>query len=151
MSAGFVSIRQAEHRDEAALRTLWCAAWEGTYPAFDYRARWPQMWQHWEGLGAEIHLAARGRDIIGMLVIAALNDNVMLLEQIALAPAEQGSGTAHLLMAFAKQKTARVLKLSVNAFNRRAIHFYEREGFRRTGSGTNPVSGLTTFDYEWRA
>lgn len=150
MTAAFVTLREAEPRDEPALRVLWCAAWEATYPAFDYQARWPQMWTLWRDLGAEIHVAERRRDLVGMLVLVALTDNTMLLEQIALAPAEQGSGTAHLLIGLAKQKTSLVLKLSVNAFNKRAVHFYEREGFVRTGTGTNAASGLTTFDYEWR-
>jgi ribosomal protein S18 acetylase RimI-like enzyme len=150
MTAAFLTLREVEPRDEAALRTLWCAAWEATYPAFDYKERWPQMWLKWQELNAEIHVAARRHDLVGMLVLAPLADGVVLLEQIALTPAEQGSGTAHLLMSFAKRRANVALRLSVNAFNKRAIHFYEREGFKRTGSGANVASGLATFDYEWR-
>ena len=144
-----VTIRQMQAGDEPALRALWCAAWDATYPAIDYQLRWPAMWERWQTMAAEIHLALRGRDVIGMLVLAPREDS-LVLDQITLPPTEQGSGTAHLLMNFAKRKAASRLTLTVNAFNRRAIRFYEREGFKRTGSGINATSGLSTFDYEWR-
>jgi putative acetyltransferase len=150
MTQTFVTLRAAEPQDEPALRTLWCETWAATYPAFDYKVRWPTMWLKWQELNAEIHVAARGRDIVGLLVLASVSEEVLLLEQITLALTEQGSGTAHLLMTIAKQRTRTLLKLSVNAFNKRAIRFYEREGFVRTASGVNVASGLTTYDYEWR-
>jgi putative acetyltransferase len=149
MTPAMVTLRPAEAGDEPALRALWCAAWDATYPAIDYQARWPAMWERWQAMQAEIHIALRGRDVIGMLVIAPAEEG-LLVDQITLPPAEQGSGTAHLLMNFAKRKGVDRLTLSVNAFNRRAIRFYEREGFKRTGSGINATSGLSTFDYEWR-
>ncbi|CAM5762578.1 acetyltransferase [Labrys miyagiensis] len=150
MTPAFVTLRAAEPRDEAAMRTLWCETWAATYPAFDYQARWPNMWLKWKELKAEIHVATRRHDLVGMLVLVPVSDQAMLLEQIVLALGEQGSGTAHLLMNVAKQKTGLILKLSVNAFNKRAIRFYEREGFVRTASGVNVASGLATYDYEWR-
>jgi putative acetyltransferase len=150
MSAGFVILREAASADETALRTLWCAAWEATYPAIDYQARWPNLWLKWHELKATIHVATRPHEIVGMMVLVPLGEEALLVEQIALTPAEQGSGTAHLLMEHAKKQTGAFLKLSVNAFNKRAIHFYEREGFRRTATGVNVASGLATYDYEWR-
>ena len=155
MSIAAVTLRPAEAADEPALRSLWCGAWQATYPAFDYEARWPGQWRHWQALEAEIFVAMRDEDadddtIVGMLVLAPQEDDALLLEQIALPPAEHGSGIAHLLMLFAKQKARSVLRLTVNAFNERAIRFYEREAFERCGSGVNPGSGLPTFDYEWR-
>lgn len=154
MSAAAVSLRQAGAADEAALRALWCEAWQAAYPAFDYQARWPGMWDHWRALSAEIFLAIREKDdgevAAGMLVLAPQDDGALLLEQIALPPREQGSGIAHLMMLFAKQKTRSALRLTVNAFNTKAIRFYEREAFRRCGSGVNAASGLPTFDYEWQ-
>jgi putative acetyltransferase len=149
MITALVTIRETGPADESSLRALWCAAWEKTYPAIDYQARWPSMWRKWQESGAAIFSAMRGRDFIGMIVLIGADEG-LVLEQIALAPAEQGSGTAHLLMTFAKKRAPDRLRLTVNAFNRRAIRFYEREGFVRTGTGINANSGLSTFDYEWR-
>jgi putative acetyltransferase len=154
MSMAAVTLRLAEAADEPALKSLWCGAWQATYPAFDYQARWPGQWGRWHLLAAEIFVALRedatADSIVGMLVLAPQDDDALLLEQIALPPTEQGSGLAHLLMLFAKQKAGSALRLTVNAFNERAIRFYEREDFERIGSGVNPASGLPTFDYEWR-
>ncbi|MBP0580760.1 GNAT family N-acetyltransferase [Labrys sp. LIt4] len=154
MSAAAVTLRLAEAADEPALKSLWCEAWQATYPAFDYEARWPGQWRRWHMLEAEIFVALRedatAETIVGMLVLAPQEDDALLLEQIALPPAEQGSGLAHLLLLFAKQKAGSVLRLTVNTFNERAIRFYEREAFQRCGSGINPGSGLPTFEYEWR-
>ncbi|MFT4132789.1 GNAT family N-acetyltransferase [Labrys sp. (in: a-proteobacteria)] len=154
MSMTAVTLRRAGAADQPALCSLWCTAWQETYPAFDYQARWPGMWAHWQGSQAEIFVASRedagASPIIGMLVLIQKAGDVLELEQIALPSSERGSGTAHLLMLFAKQQARSVLRLTVNAFNDRAIRFYEREDFERIGSGVNPASGLPTFDYEWR-
>ena len=32
----------------------------------------------------------------------------------------------------------------------RAVRFYEREGFTRTGEGVNKHSGAATYLYEWK-
>ncbi|WP_448955660.1 N-acetyltransferase family protein [Labrys neptuniae] len=154
MSEAPITLRVAGAADEPALCALWCEAWQATYPAFDYPTRWPVLWASWQHMGAELFVAIRldgqANAIVGMLVLAPQQGDVLLLEQIALLPAEQGSGTAQLLMLFAKQKAHSALRLTVNAFNERAIRFYEREDFERVGTGVNPASGLPTFDYEWR-
>ena len=150
MSAAFVTIRPATTEDEAAVRTLWCETWTATYPAFDYQARWPNLWLKWQEAEAETHVAARADEIVGMLVLLPQGAEAMVLEQITLALRELGSGTAHLLMERAKHRAGTRLKLSVNAFNKRAIRFYEREGFVRRATGVNVSSGLATYDYEWR-
>ena len=149
MISALVTIREAGAEDEAALCSTWCAAWGATFPAIDYHARWPAMWRRWRDMEAEIFVAMRGKSLIGMIVLGETEADT-LLDQIALDPTEQGSGTAHLLMAFAKKRAAGPMRLTVNAFNARAIRFYEREGFVRIGTGVNPNSGLATFDYEWQ-
>jgi putative acetyltransferase len=42
------------------------------------------------------------------------------------------------------------VQLDVNAENHRAIRFYERNGFLKTGVGANPLSGRDTVKMEWR-
>jgi putative acetyltransferase len=73
------------------------------------------------------------------------------LDQIAISPNAFGTGVARDLMREAKRLSPRFLQLDVNADNGRALAFYEREGFRRTGEGVNPNSGARTLSLEWRA
>lgn len=55
------------------------------------------------------------------------------IEEIVVLPAARRTGIAHVLMlaarAWAREKGATSLELSVYAFNTAARHFYEREGF----------------------
>ena len=118
MISALVTIREASAEDEAALCSTWCAAWGATFPAIDYQARWPAMWRRWRDMEAEIFVAMRGKSLIGMIVLGETEADT-LLDQIALDPTEQGSGTAHLLMAFAKKRAAGPMRLTVNAFNAR--------------------------------
>jgi putative acetyltransferase len=91
------------------------------------------------------------RDATGMLAGFVLFDRVSgWLDQFAVHPDTFGSGIAHGLMEEAKQLSPGYLQLDVNADNARALAFYEREGFRHVGEGTNPNSGARTLTMEWR-
>ena len=98
MSMTAVTLRRAGAADQPALCSLWCTAWQETYPAFDYLARWPGMWAHWQGSQAEIFVASRedagASPIIGMLVLIQKVSDVLELEQIALPSSERGSVAA---------------------------------------------------------
>ena len=69
MISALVTIREASAEDEAALCSMWCAAWGATFPAIDYHARWPAMWRRWRDMEAEIFVAMRGKSLIGMIVL----------------------------------------------------------------------------------
>jgi len=142
--AGLV-IRPYAEADHDAVRELWCSAWEATYPAIDFRARWPLMLTRWRGMAGGIHLAVRDGAVAGMIVLDRTD-----LDQIAVAPALFGSPVAAALMDFAKALAGERLTLTVNASNARAIRFYERHGFVPTGTGVSPLSGLPTRIYQWR-
>jgi putative acetyltransferase len=49
-----------------------------------------------------------------------------------------------------KRISPAVIRLDVNQSNGRAIRFYERNGFVRTGKGINKNSGAATWLYEWK-
>jgi putative acetyltransferase len=72
------------------------------------------------------------------------------LDQFAVHPLAYGRGIAHELMEEAKRRSPGFLQLDVNADNKRALAFYERQGFRSIGEGTNPNSGARTVAMEWR-
>jgi len=50
----------------------------------------------------------------------------------------------------AKRLCPAALDLEVNTDNPRALRFYEKNGFLRGESGTNPASGLKTLCLHWR-
>ena len=72
-----------------------------------------------------------------------------LLHQLGVARAANGSGAAAALVDAAKARASGGLALEVNQDNPRAVRFYLREGFRRTGEGRNAGSGLATWHMRW--
>jgi putative acetyltransferase len=73
------------------------------------------------------------------------------LDQLVVATEAQGTGVATLLLAHARRLSPARLSLHANRDNTRAIRFYEKHGFARTGEGTNPRSGAPIYLMEWRA
>ena len=73
------------------------------------------------------------------------------LDQLCVAPAEQGSGLARALLDEAKRRSPGVVELDVNEANPRARRFYEREGFAVVGRGLSRQSRLPTLKMIWRA
>lgn len=79
-------------------------------------------------------------EILGFAVIRQIGfaaGSECELESIAVRPEAQGRGVGSALMSVLleglRQEQAAVLLLEVRDSNRRALHFYERWGFRRTG------------------
>jgi putative acetyltransferase len=95
--------------------------------------------------GAVVTLAELG----GLLGYSLVNPGAGYLDQIAVSPAHWGKGIARALLDEARRISPSRLGLHVNQSNERAIRFYEREGFVRTGEGVNPRSGLPIFFYQW--
>ena len=65
-------------------------------------------------------------------------------------PRAWGSAAASILLDEAKRISPQGIALDVNRSNARAVKFYEREGFVRTGEGKNEISGKPTFRYIWK-
>lgn len=134
------------------LADLWVAAWTQAMPQIDFEARRAWFVDHIGGLeadGAAIVCAfdADNGDMLGFVTIDPANG---YLDQIAVAPKAQGSSAAKVLLAEAQRLSPARVRLQVNAGNPRAIAFYEREGFVKTGESVNPMSGLPTISLEWR-
>jgi putative acetyltransferase len=71
------------------------------------------------------------------------------LDQLAVEPMLWGNGIAAALIDEAKRLSPSGVRLDVNQANGRAVRFYERTGFVRTGEGINKNSGAATYLYEW--
>ena len=118
-------------------------------PEIDFSARkdwWLRRWRDELVPKNSVVVAETDGEIVGFIVI---NPSSGYLDQIAVRPESWGSNVAKTLMSEAK-RLARSVTLDVNQANARAIRFYEREGFVRTGEGVNPLSGKPTFRYAWR-
>jgi putative acetyltransferase len=72
------------------------------------------------------------------------------LDQFCIRHDLKGQGHATALMDEVKRRAPSGIHLTVNALNSRAIRFYERQSFRKTGEGFNPTSGLPTLHYRWQ-
>ena len=145
------TLRSSEIRDRAALVDLWVAAWTAAMPAIDFEARRVWFENHrndLESAGARTIVAEdAGGAPLGFVTIELESG---YLDQLAVAPAAQGRGIGRRLLAEARRLSPRRLALQVNQDNRPAVRFYEREGFRRIGSGSNPRSGLPVWHMEWQ-
>jgi putative acetyltransferase len=119
-------------------------------PQIDFEARRAWFVEHLARLiraGAVTICAADGPGtLLGFITIAPATGEV---DQLCVAPSAQGRGVAQALMARARDLSPSGLSLSVNQDNPRALRFYERQGFVRTGEGVNARSGLPTYALRW--
>lgn len=120
-------------------------------PEIDFEARRPWLDRHLDGLaaaGARIVVAEAGAGIAGFVTVDAGRRH---LDQLAVRPADAGSGVAHRLISAAKALSPAGLDLEVNASNAPARRLYARHGFEAVGAGRNPRSGLPTLLLRWKA
>jgi putative acetyltransferase len=138
--------------DRGELIELWLASWAATYPGIDFETRRDWFDEHLSLLRTQGCTILTARTEPGSLAGFVIFNGVSgWLDQIAISPDAFGAGVARELMAQTKRLSPGFLQLDVNADNTRALAFYEREGFRRTGEGINPNSGARTLSLEWRA
>ena len=137
-------LRPLRASDIGHLADLWVASWQEAMPEIDFAAR-----RDW----IAAFLGAAGRETLvveaaGMPAGFATVEG-RYLHQLVVARECKGRGLAQVLLEAAKARAKGGLALDVNAANVRAVRFYEREGFRTVGEGTNPTSGLATLAMEW--
>ena len=143
-----------DYRDEdcESAIALWRRAWDATFPDIDFSARlpwWRERWTRELVPNNTIRIAERAGQIAGFVVIDPRSG---YLDQLVVAPELWGTDIANGLLAEAKRLAPGGIVLHVNTENARAIRFYEREGFERTGEDTdvNPFSGLPIWRYAWK-
>jgi putative acetyltransferase len=117
-------------------------------PEIDFGARldgWRERWVD-ELVSGNSIVVAETDGLAGFIVIEPESG---YLDQIVVRPEDWGGGVAKALLDEAKRLAAAGIALDVNQSNARAIRFYERERFVRSGEGVNPLSGKPTFRYAW--
>ena len=135
------AIRPARRDDEPELIDLWVEAWQIAMPGidFDCRRSWLAARLHeLEECDVALLVAIQAEKPIGFVTV----DPLGTVDQLVVAVDYQGQGTARALVAAARARVPRGLRLSVNRDNAVALRFYERQGFSVVGEGTNPLSGL---------
>ncbi len=143
-------LRNYRDEDCEAAIALWRRAWDTALPEIDFSSRlewWRERWTDELVPNNTIRVAELDGKIAGFIVIDLSSG---YLDQIAVAPEDWGTGIAKKLMDEAKRISPARISLEVNQENARAIRFYERAGFERTGEGINPLSGRPTWRYAWK-
>lgn len=152
-SAPTFSLRRYAAADEDAVIELWRRTWQIAYPDIDFAARldwWRGRWREEIVPSAKIVLAVAGSGCRGVIGFVTVDAQTRYLDQIVVAPEYWGAGVAATLVAEAKRLSSSGLELDVNTDNRRAIRFYEKQGFLISGAGRNPLSGKPVHRMSWR-
>jgi putative acetyltransferase len=147
-----LTFRTMRMSDQPELAALWVDSWTEVFPAINFEERRNWFVNHLERWTAEGKLCQVAHDakIASICGFFMLDPRTGHVDQFCIGPSHKGSGTAQALMARLRELSPRGLHLDVNAQNHRAIRFYEREGFVKTGEGINPLSGLPIFTYRWQ-
>jgi putative acetyltransferase len=145
-------FREVTTKEIPDLLTLWVESWSEVYPDIDFNGRRQWFSDHMDVWLAEggVRIGAfntTNQTLRGFILHKTATGH---LDQFCVRSRDKGRGMARLLMAEVRRLSPQGITLEVNAMNTRAIRFYEREGFLKTGEGINPRSGLPTLRYRWQ-
>ena len=138
-------IRRMEARDLEAVASIWLASnleahsfipaeyWRGNYETVKAALAQAEMYVY--------------EDAAGVLGFVGLSGDYV--EGIFVASHARSHGIGRQLLDHVKA-THRCLELNVYAKNRRAVEFYQREGFELKGSGVDPHTREEDFLFFWR-
>jgi putative acetyltransferase len=142
-------LRPYRDSDEAASIALWLETWRQAYPSINFDARvdwWRTRWRDELVPVAQIVVAEQDDAMVGFVTI----DGAGYLDQLVVSPAQWGSDVARMLVDDAKRLSPSGVTLKVNADNVRAIKFYARNGFVKTGEEMN-TSGRAVDLMAWKS
>jgi putative acetyltransferase len=144
-------LKPPDDADLPELIDLWVESWQTLALDIDFSTRRGWLADHLAVLktqGTMIISAYAGHKMTGFITV---HPHTGWLDQFAVHPDFIGSGVGFSLMQAAKSHAPDMLTLDVNAVNSRAVTFYQRQGFIKTGEGINPRSGLMTWLMRWQA
>jgi GNAT superfamily N-acetyltransferase len=133
-----LELRKAEPQDVAAIRVVAAAAYE-PYVARIGRPPAPLTADYAGAVGrGEVWVAVTDGVIAGLLVLIPAPDH-LLLENIAVLPAAQGTGVGSRLLALAEDQSRalglREIRLYTNAKMTENLAYYPRHGYVETHRG----------------
>jgi putative acetyltransferase len=141
-------LRSYRESDEDSSIALWLETWRQAYPSINFDARvdwWRNRWRTELVPVAQIVIAEQDGALVGFVTI----DGTGYLDQLVVSPAQWGSDVSRALVDDAKRLSPNGVTLKVNADNIRAIKFYMRNGFVKTGDEVN-TSGRAVDLMEWK-
>lgn len=145
-----VRLRRYRSDDLEPALALWQRAWTAAMPGIDFVGRmdwWRDRWLRELVPNHTIVVAELAGRLVAFVVIDPATG---WLDQIVTDPDRWRAGIATRLMQEAMRLAPAGIHLDVNQSNERAIRFYERAGFVRTGPSRNPRSGEPTWLYRWK-
>jgi putative acetyltransferase len=146
-------IHEFAHAYLPEMADLWIESWSRAYPDIDFEARRIWICERLEELraaGVETYFAldTGNGTMAGWITLDRGSGHI---DQIAVLPKYWGTGAADALLKAVMAKAHGAITLEVNQDNARAIGFYMRHSFVKTGEGVNPNSGKAISYLEWRA
>jgi putative acetyltransferase len=141
-------LRSYRESDEDSSIALWLETWRQAYPSINFDARvdwWRERWRTELVPVAQIVVAEQDGALVGFVTI----DGTGYLDQLVVSPAQWGSDVSRALVDETKRLSPTGVTLKVNADNIRAIKFYMRNGFVKTGDEVN-TSGRAVDLMEWK-
>jgi putative acetyltransferase len=141
-------LRSYRESDEDSSIALWLETWRQAYPSINFDARvdwWRERWRTELVPVAQIVVAEQNGAMVGFVTI----DGTGYLDQLVVSPAQWGSDVSRALVDETKRLSPTGVTLKVNADNIRAIKFYMRNGFVKTGDEVN-TSGRAVDLMEWK-
>ncbi|MGM4896276.1 GNAT family N-acetyltransferase [Tardiphaga sp. 839_C3_N1_4] len=141
-------LRPYRESDEDSSIALWLETWRQAYPSINFDARvdwWRNRWRTELVPVAQIVVAEQDGALVGFVTI----DGTGYLDQLVVSPAQWGSDVSRALVDETKRLSPTGVTLKVNADNIRAIKFYMRNGFVKTGDEVN-TSGRAVDLMEWK-
>jgi ribosomal protein S18 acetylase RimI-like enzyme len=128
-------MRPASASDVGALRAVAEAAYRAYIPRIG-RPPAPMIADYASAVArGEVWVAARDGTVVGLLVLLPRPDH-LLLENVAVLPAEQGRGTGSRLLAFAEEQARQSglpeIRLYTNEAMTENIAYYTRHGYAET-------------------